>query len=212
MQAPPVSHDGGVREDEAGLHVSFVGYSMAGILALAAIWITVFSASPGILPQPNPVYDFIVVGSGTAGSVLAAKLANGTDFRVLLMEAGEEEPWVSKLPLSTLMLQGSKYDWKYYTETQEFSSYGMLNKKSYWPRGMMLGGCAQLNYNIFSLGWREHYDRSVCETWWEHYDRSVCGTRWEHYDRSVCGTWWEHYDRSVCGTWWEHYDRSVCDA
>ncbi|XP_018010636.1 dehydrogenase mpl7 [Hyalella azteca] len=136
---------------------------MMAVLALSAIWITVFSASPGVMPHADPVYDFIIVGSGVAGSVVASRLTNGTGYRVLLLEAGEEEPWVSKIPLSTLMLQGSKYDWKYYSEPQEFSSFGMLGRKSFWPRGKMLGGSAQLNYNIFTLGWRLHYDRWVLQ-------------------------------------------------
>ncbi|KAA0203124.1 hypothetical protein HAZT_HAZT001822 [Hyalella azteca] len=166
MPAPKMAGSMGpdIEPDEgAGPQISYLGYSMMAVLALSAIWITVFSASPGVMPHADPVYDFIIVGSGVAGSVVASRLTNGTGYRVLLLEAGEEEPWVSKIPLSTLMLQGSKYDWKYYSEPQEFSSFGMLGRKSFWPRGKMLGGSAQLNYNIFTLGWRLHYDRWVLQ-------------------------------------------------
>lgn len=70
-------------------------------------------------------YDFIIVGSGPSGSVLANRLSNGNDS-VLLLEAGfSENPIITDLPIGTPNLQLSEYNWNYVTEVQEKACLGM---------------------------------------------------------------------------------------
>ena len=73
------------------------------------------------LPSPNdpplaeePLYDFIIVGGGSAGAVLAARLAESTSHRVVLLEAGEEDkgPFF-KVPLAALGFQATSHHWAY---------------------------------------------------------------------------------------------------
>jgi choline dehydrogenase-like flavoprotein len=58
-------------------------------------------------------YDFIVVGSGGAGAVVASRLSEIADWKVLLLEAGGHETEISDVPLLSLYLHKSKLDWKY---------------------------------------------------------------------------------------------------
>lgn len=107
--------------------------SAAGVVAAvvaAAAWFahTWFGASPGVVYKCDAVYDFIVVGGGTAGSVMAARLSETPHHRVLLLEAGGEEPWLSSIPLAAPLLQGSRYDWKYMTTPQKTSSEGLNDR------------------------------------------------------------------------------------
>lgn len=65
---------------------------------------------------PNETYDFIVVGGGSAGAVLANRLSEVPEWNVLLLEAGGPEPGLSDIPNLMTALQGSFFDWKYKTE------------------------------------------------------------------------------------------------
>lgn len=96
----------------------------------AAAWFAQawLGATEGIVYKNDPVYDFIVVGAGTAGSVVAARLSETPHHRVLLLEAGGEEPWLSSIPLAAPLLQGSRYDWKYMTMPQKNSSEALVGK------------------------------------------------------------------------------------
>lgn len=102
---------------------------VAAVVAVAA-WFgqTWFGSSPGVVYKCDSVYDFIVVGGGTAGSVMAARLSETPHHRVLLLEAGGEEPWLSAIPLAAPLLQGSRYDWKYLTAPQKTSSEGLKDR------------------------------------------------------------------------------------
>lgn len=98
---------------------------MAAAAWFAQAW---FGATAGIVYKCDPVYDFIVVGGGTAGSVIAARLSEIPHHRVLLLEAGGEEPWLSSIPLAAPLLQGSRYDWQYMTAPQRTSSEALVDK------------------------------------------------------------------------------------
>ncbi|OQR76668.1 glucose dehydrogenase-like [Tropilaelaps mercedesae] len=113
-------------------------------------------------------YDYIVVGGGSAGAVIANRLSEDCSNSVLLMEAGGTENQISDIPLLAATLQGSKLDWQYKTVPQTKSCFGLKDKRSRWPRGKVLGGCSVLNYMLYVRGCHYDYDRWAlmgCEGW-----------------------------------------------
>lgn len=74
---------------------------------------------------PNAEYDFIIVGAGPAGCVLANRLTETDDFTVLLIEAGRPEiPMFTDVPMGAPLLQESEFNWGYVTEPQERACLG----------------------------------------------------------------------------------------
>lgn len=74
-----------------------------------------------------PEYDFIVIGGGSAGSVIASRLSEINDWTVLLLEAGGDESIVSDIPGGAKYLQLTDMDWQYKTEPQEGQCLGLKN-------------------------------------------------------------------------------------
>ncbi|KAF9420964.1 hypothetical protein HW555_002947 [Spodoptera exigua] len=90
-------------------------------------------------------FDFIIVGAGTAGSVLANRLTEIEEWNVLLLEAGGDPPIESDIPGLTESLYGSKFDWKYTTVNNGLTSQANKDGNIKWPRGKMLGGSSSIN-------------------------------------------------------------------
>lgn len=103
-------------------------------------------------------YSFPLVGAGTGGSALANKLVTGLNASVLLIEAGGEMGFRSRIPLLCTFVQGTLSDWAFKTVPQPHSSHGFVNYQQKWPRGKGLGGSAQINYMLHSLGRPEDFD------------------------------------------------------
>jgi choline dehydrogenase len=102
-------------------------------------------------------YDYIIVGAGSAGCVLANRLSAGGKYSVLLLEAGPRDnyPWIH-VPIGyAKTMFHPVYNWGFYTEPEP----GMHNRKIYWPRGRGLGGSSSINGLIFIRGQREDYER-----------------------------------------------------
>ncbi|CAH1393768.1 unnamed protein product [Nezara viridula] len=97
-------------------------------------------------------YDFIVVGAGSAGAVLANRLSELHGVTVLLIEAGGPEPVLSDLPVLYSALQTTTIDWQYETEPSTRSNLGMKGNRSKWPRGKCLGGSSVLNAMLYIRG------------------------------------------------------------
>jgi len=104
-----------------------------------------------------PTYDFIIVGAGSAGCVIANRLSADPKNRVLLLEAGgrDSNPLFRLPMLMGKLFQSGIYNWHYHTEPEP-----NLNGRSlYWPRGKALGGSSTINGMIYVRGNRHDYDR-----------------------------------------------------
>lgn len=102
------------------------------------------------------VYDYIVVGAGSAGCVLANRLSAGGRHTVCLLEAGppDRSPWIH-LPIGYgKTMFHPVLNWGFYTDPDP----GMLGRRIYWPRGRTLGGSSSINGLIYVRGQRQDYD------------------------------------------------------
>jgi choline dehydrogenase len=101
------------------------------------------------------VYDYIVVGAGSAGCVLAARLSENPRVKVLLLEAGKPDAKPeARIPAAFSKLFHTKYDWDYRTEPEPTTG----NRPRYWPRGKMLGGSSSLNGMMYVRGHPADFD------------------------------------------------------
>jgi len=112
------------------------------------------------------MHDYIVVGAGSSGCVVARRLSDDPKVRVLLVEAGPPAHRTLKVraPAMYQQLWRSKLDWNLYTEPQKKAA----QRKMYWPRGKVLGGTSCLNSMVYIRGHRDNYDEWKalgCEGW-----------------------------------------------
>ncbi|XP_054724116.1 LOW QUALITY PROTEIN: glucose dehydrogenase [FAD, quinone]-like [Uloborus diversus] len=103
-------------------------------------------------------YDYIVVGAGSAGAVVASRLSEIPCVNVLLLEAGGPAPLVSEVPLNQPALLGSDIDWKYLTVPQKNTGQSLVNEQVAWPSGKTIGGSSVLNAMLNIRGNRQDYD------------------------------------------------------
>ncbi|MDD2059666.1 GMC family oxidoreductase N-terminal domain-containing protein [Pseudomonas sp. GD03860] len=109
------------------------------------------------MPSADPVYDYVVVGAGPAGCLLANRLSANPGCRVLLLEAGGRDnyPWIH-IPVGYLYCIGNpRTDWCFKTEAQP----GLNGRALGYPRGKVLGGCSSINGMIYMRGQAGDYDR-----------------------------------------------------
>jgi choline dehydrogenase len=100
-------------------------------------------------------HDYIVVGGGSAGAVLAVRLSEDPNVRVLLLEAGPEpDADEISIPVAFSALFKTKWDWNYSTTEQK----QLHSRRAYWPRMKALGGCSSMNAMIYIRGNRADYD------------------------------------------------------
>ncbi len=98
---------------------------------------------------PQPSYDYIIVGAGSAGCVLAGRLTEQPQSRVLLLEVGGSDAAREvHIPAAFSKLFKSALDWNYSTEPEPH----LHNRQLYWPRGKLLGGSSSINAMIYIRG------------------------------------------------------------
>ncbi|KAJ8730231.1 hypothetical protein PYW07_017269 [Mythimna separata] len=98
------------------------------------------------------LFDFIIIGAGSAGSVLANRLTEVEDWNVLLIEAGDDPPIESDIPGLVGSLYNTKYDWQYLTVNDGVTDQGLINGSASWPRGKVLGGSSSINVMLYVQG------------------------------------------------------------
>uniref|UniRef100_A0A6P7G5F5 Uncharacterized protein LOC114334338 n=1 Tax=Diabrotica virgifera virgifera TaxID=50390 RepID=A0A6P7G5F5_DIAVI len=103
-------------------------------------------------------YDFIIVGAGAAGSVLANRLSEVPSWKVLLLEAGGGTDAFSDVPMFSGALQQTDMNWGYLTTPQTTCCLGMNNNQCVFPRGKVIGGSTTINGGIYSRGSSSDYD------------------------------------------------------
>ena len=103
-------------------------------------------------------YDFIVVGSGSAGGILAHRLAENSHIKVLLLEAGGPNGIPNDIPVEYLTLFNSEFDWNY-TMANQFVGLAFVDQRIPENRGHVLGGSSSTNAMIFNRGNRRDYDQ-----------------------------------------------------
>jgi choline dehydrogenase len=104
----------------------------------------------------STTWDYVIVGAGSAGCVLANRLSADGRHSVLLLEAGppDRSPWIH-LPIGYgKTMWSKKYNWCFETDPEP----NMSGRRIYWPRGKTLGGSSSINGLIYIRGQREDYD------------------------------------------------------
>ncbi|XP_054279382.1 glucose dehydrogenase [FAD, quinone]-like [Macrosteles quadrilineatus] len=132
--------------------------SLAGLLKFLGEGIQHSNKEPRDYNTFLKEYDFIIVGAGSAGCVVANRLTENPDWKVLLIEAGMEENYLMDIPIVANLLQFSDANWKYTTISSNSYCLAMDKHRCKIPRGKVMGGSSVLNYMIFTRGNRRDYD------------------------------------------------------
>ena len=107
-------------------------------------------------PEPSAVFDYIIVGAGSAGCVLANRLTDSGQYRVLLLEAGGRDTnmWIH-IPIGYgRLFKDRRVNWMYETEPEP----ELNNRRIFQPRGKVLGGSSSINGLIYLRGQRQDWD------------------------------------------------------
>nr|XP_026497751.1 glucose dehydrogenase [FAD, quinone]-like [Vanessa tameamea] len=103
-------------------------------------------------------YDFIVVGAGSAGCVVANRLSEIKGWKILLLEAGGEEPDVTSVPAFATALGRSNIDWKYTTQPEKLTCRSLKGQTCTWTSGKTMGGSSAINYLVYMRGNSHDYN------------------------------------------------------
>ncbi|KAG5667860.1 hypothetical protein PVAND_015829 [Polypedilum vanderplanki] len=116
----------------------------------------------------HQIYDFVIVGSGPGGCVLANRLTENPKIKVLMIEAGTVETIAQGVPLIAPLSVESRYNWGYLAEKQEYSCRGLRDGQCAYPRGKALGGSSVINGMVYTRGSKgdfDHWKQLGIENW-----------------------------------------------
>lgn len=136
---------------------------------LLAVHMAIMRCRPDIVDYNNRVrdvsakdmhqfYDFIVIGAGSAGAVIANRLSENPHWSVLLLEAGDDEHVLGDLPMLMPALHLTEKDWQFRTEPDEGYCLSMKDGVCAWPRGKSLGGSSAINAMLYARGNKRDFD------------------------------------------------------
>jgi choline dehydrogenase len=113
----------------------------------------------------SEVFDYVVVGAGSAGCAVASRLTEDASTRVALIEAGRSDrSRIFELPALFALQQKTSFDWDFMTEPEP----ALDRRRAYLPRGRVLGGTSSMNTMVYIRGSHHDYDRWAamgCEGW-----------------------------------------------
>lgn len=113
---------------------------------------------PDYTPEDNEDFDFIVVGAGSAGCVVANRLTEISHWKVLLIEAGGNENFFSDVPIFAPFLSLTPMNWGYNSEPEKRACRDLRGNVCFLPRGRVLGGSSVLNFLIYQRGHPDDYN------------------------------------------------------
>jgi choline dehydrogenase len=132
-------------------------------------------------------YDFIIVGGGSAGCALAARLSEDSSTRVLVLEAGRPDSWWDlyiHMPAALSFPIGNRfYDWKYESEPEP----NLNSRRIYHARGKVLGGSSSINGMIFQRGNPLDFERWAADPGLEHWDYAHCLPYFKRMETCLAG-------------------------
>ncbi|GBP55489.1 Glucose dehydrogenase [Eumeta japonica] len=133
---------------------------------LVDLWTELFRPFPrdpreGFIPDYNAFdeeFDFIIVGAGSAGCVVANRLTEIAEWKVLLVEAGGNENFFTDIPVFAAFHSLTPLNWGYVSEPEPKACKGLRGNVCFLPRGRVLGGSSVLNFLIYQRGHPDDYD------------------------------------------------------
>jgi choline dehydrogenase len=132
-------------------------------------------------------WDYVIVGGGSAGCALAARLTEDRSTRVLVLEAGRPDSWWDlyiHMPAALSFPIGSRfYDWRYQSEPEPF----MNGRRIYHARGKVLGGSSSINGMIFQRGNPLDYERWAGDAGMESWDYAHCLPYFKRMENCLAG-------------------------
>ena len=136
--------------------------------------------------------DYVVVGAGSSGAVVASRLSEKSRNHVTLLEAGpEDKDKFIHIPMAFSRLFHTEHDWDYFTEAQP----ALNDRQIYWPRGKMLGGCSSMNAMMWVRGFAADYDEWAAHSSQDWSFRNVV----EYFKRIECVEGAQESDEGASG-------------